>query len=197
MLPTNYNIQSSTVPVDIPEAIANQPLGFNLEIELDALEELIVNSTHVPLTELIIIDRVIVLHQLNQIKEHLPEDLATAITIANRKQQIISEAENYATSLVKSAQEKANQILHDSTILRQAELDGAKIRLKTEQECEHLKQLTLNEMRELYQDAIAESQAIQKGADDYADQVLGEIEQRMQQMLLVIQNGRQQLDGVN
>jgi vacuolar-type H+-ATPase subunit H len=196
MLPTNY-IQSSTVPVDIPEAIIDQPLGFNLEIELDALEELIVNSTHVPLTELIIIDRVIVLHQLNQIKEHLPEDLATAITIANRKQQIISEAENYATSLVKSAQEKANQILHDSTILRQAELDGAKIRLKTEQECEHLKQLTLNEMRELYQDAIAESQAIQKGADDYADQVLGEIEQRMQQMLLVIQNGRQQLDGVN
>jgi vacuolar-type H+-ATPase subunit H len=196
MLPTNY-IQSSTVPVDIPQAIIDQPLGFNLEIELDALEELIINSTHVPLTELIIIDRVVFLHQLNQIKEHLPVDLATAVTIANRKQQIISEAENYAAALVKSAQEKANQILHDSSILRQAELDGAKIRLKTEQECEHLKQVTFNEMRELHQNAIAESQAIQKGADDYADQVLGDIEQRMQQMLLVIQNGRQQLDGVN
>lgn len=196
MLPTNYT-QSSTVSVDRPEAIANQPLGFNLEIELDALEELIINSTHVPLTELIIIDRVIVLHQLNQIKEHLPVDLATATTIANHKQQIISEAENYATSLVKSAQAQANQILQDSSILSQAELDGAKIRLKTEQECEHLKQATLNEMRELHQNAIAESQAIQKGADDYADQVLGDIEQRMQQMLLVIQNGRQQLDGVN
>jgi vacuolar-type H+-ATPase subunit H len=196
MLPTNYT-QSSTVSVDRPEAIANQPLGFNLEIELDALEELIINSTHVPLTELIIIDRVVFLHQLNQIKEHLPEDLATATTIANRKQQIISEAENYATSLVKSAQAQANQILQDSSILRQAELDGAKIRLKTEQECEYLKQATLNKMRELHQNAIAESQAIQKGADDYADQVLGEIEQRMQQMLLVIQNGRQQLDGVN
>lgn len=196
MLPTNY-IQSSTVSVDIPEAIANQPLGFNLEIELDALEELIINSTHVPLTELIIIDRVVFLHQLNQIKEHLPVDLATAITIANRKQQIISEAENYATSLVKSAQAQANQILQDSSILRQAELDGAKIRLKTEQECEYLKQTTFNEMRELHQNAIAESQAIQKGADDYANQVLGDIEQRMQQMLLVIQNGRQQLDAVN
>lgn len=196
MLPTNY-IQSSTVPVDIPKAIANQPLGFNLEIELDTLEELIINSTHVPLTALIIIDRVVFLHQLNQIKEHLPEDLATATTIANRKQQIISEAENYATSLVKSAQAQANQILQDSSILRQAELDGAKIRLKTEQECEYLKQATLNEMRELHQNAIAESQAIQKGADDYANQVLGDIEQRMQQMLLVIQNGRQQLDGVN
>lgn len=196
MLPTNY-LQSSSTSVDIPEAIVDQPLGFNLEIELDALEELIINSTHVPLTELIIIDRVIFLHQLNQIKEHLPVDLATAVTIVNQKQQIISEAENYAAALVKSAEEQARQILHDSSILRQAELDGAKIRLKTERECEHLKQVTFNEMRELHQNAIAESQAIQKGADDYADRVLGEIEQRMQQMLRVIQNGRQQLDGVN
>jgi vacuolar-type H+-ATPase subunit H len=196
MLPTNY-IQSSTVPVDIPEAIIDRPLGFNLEIELDALEELIVNSTHVPLTEFIVIDRVIVLHQLNQIKEHLPVDLATAVTIANRKQQIISEAENYAATLVKSAQEKASKILRDSTILRQAELDGAKIRLKTEQECEHLKKATLDEMRELHQNAIAESQAIQQGADDYADSVLGDMEQKIQQMLLIIQNGRQQLHGAN
>ncbi|MEN9517689.1 MAG: hypothetical protein RLZZ381_277 [Cyanobacteriota bacterium] len=196
MLPTNY-IQSSSTSVDIPEAIVDRSLGFNLEIELDALEELIVNSTHVPLTELIIIDRVIFLHQLNQIKEHLPVDLATALTIVNHKQQIISEAENYAAALVKSAEEQARQILHDSSILRQAELDGAKIRLKTEQECEHLKQVAFNEMRQLHQNAIAESQAIQKGADDYADRVLGDIEQRMQHMLLVIQNGRQQLDGVN
>ncbi len=195
MLPTNY-IQSS-IPVDIPEASSNQPLGFNIEIELDALEELIVNSTHVPLTEFIVIDRVVVLHQLNQIKEHLPVDLAAAIAIASRKQQIISEAENYAAALVKSAQDKVSQILHDSSILRQAELDGAKIRLKTEQECEYLKQTTLNEVRELHQNAIAESQAIQQGADDYADYVLEDIEQKIQQILLIIQNGRQQLDGVN
>jgi vacuolar-type H+-ATPase subunit H len=195
MLPTNY-IQSP-IPIDLAEVSDNQPLGFNVEIELDALEELIVNSTHVPLTEFIVIDRVVVLHQLNQIKEHLPVDLATALAIANRKREIIAEAENYAAALVKSAQEKATQILHDSSILRQAELDGAKMRLKTEQECEHLKQATLNEVRELHQNAIAESQAIQQGADDYADHVLGDIEQKIQQMLLIIQHGRQQLHGVN
>jgi cell division septum initiation protein DivIVA len=141
-----------------------------------------------------VIDRVIFLHQLNQIKEHLPIDLATAVGIVDRKQQIIAEAENYANSLVESAQAKVREILHDSTILRQAELDGAKIRLKTEQECEYLKQTTIDEITELRQNAIAESQAIQQGADDYADCVLGDIEQRMQQALLVIQNGRQQLE---
>lgn len=194
MLPTNY-LQSSTVPLDTPEAIVQQAeLGFNIEIELDALEELIVNSTHVPLTEYVVMDRVIFLYQLNQIREHLPIDLATAIAIVDRKQQIIAEAEDYANSLVESAQAKAREILHDSTILRQAELDGAKIRLKTEQECEYLKKTTLDEVRELHQNAIAESQAIQQGADDYADHVLGDMEQKIQQMLLVIQNGRQQLN---
>jgi vacuolar-type H+-ATPase subunit H len=197
MLPTNH-LQSSAVPPDIPEAIVKQPkLGFNIEIELDALEELIVNSTHVPLTEYVVIDRVVFLYQLNQIKEHLPIDLATAATIVDRQQQIIAEAENYANSLVESAQAKAREILHESTILRQAELDGAKIRLKTEQECEHLKQLTIDEVTELRQNAIAESQAIQQGADEYADYVLGDMEQKIQQMLVVIQNGRQQLDGAS
>jgi cell division septum initiation protein DivIVA len=195
MLPTNY-LQSPTVPLEVSETTLPQPeLGFNIEIELDALEELIINSTHVPLTEFVVMDRVVFLYQLNQIKEHLPVDLATAIAIANRKQQIISEAENYAAELVKSAQAEAKEILRDSTILRQAELDGARVRLKTEQECDYLKQTTLQEVAELRQNAIAESHAIQTGADDYADHVLGDLEQKIQQMLLIIQNGRQQLDG--
>jgi cell division septum initiation protein DivIVA len=195
MLPTNY-LQSPTVPLEVRKTTLPQPeLGFNIEIELDALEELIINSTHVPLTEFVVMDRVVFLYQLNQIKEHLPVDLATAIAIANRKQQIISEAENYAAELVKSAQAEAEEILRDSTILRQAELDGARVRLKTEQECDYLKQTTLQEVAELRQNAIAESHAIQTGADDYADHVLGDLEQKIQQMLLIIQNGRQQLDG--
>ncbi|MEL6911544.1 MAG: DivIVA domain-containing protein [Cyanobacteria bacterium J06631_6] len=192
---SNHYIQSPAVPLDIPEAIFSESqLGFNIEIGLDNLEELIVDSTHVPLTELVIIDRVVFLHQLNQIRENLPADLATAVEIANRKQQIITEAENYAASVVRGAKEQAEKILRDSTILRQAELDGAKVRLKTEQECDRLKQTTLTQVNQLRQNAIAECEAIQTGADEYADNVLGDIEERLQQMLQIIQNGRQQLD---
>lgn len=194
MLSTNY-IYSTKSTTKISEgASPESQLSFNLDIELNTLEELIINSTHVPLTELIVIDRVVFLHQLNKIKENLPVDFAMATEIANRKQKIISEAENYAVSLVESAQKEANRILQDSTILRQAELDGAKVRLKTEQECEQLKQTTLNEAIQLRQNAIAECEEIETGADNYADHVLGDIEQRLQQMLMIIQNGRQQLD---
>ncbi len=194
MSSTNH-IHEPRTSFDPSEAIANQyELGFNIEIELDALEELIINSTHVPLTDFVVIDRAVFLHQLNQIKENLPVDLATAIEIANCKEQIISDAEGYASLVVKSAEERASNILQDSAIVRQAELDGAKVRLKIERECQELMQVTQKKVAQLKQNAIAECQTIQMGADNYADNVLGDIEQKLQQMLAIIQNGRQQLD---
>ncbi|MGL5074372.1 MAG: hypothetical protein ACRDBG_00830, partial [Waterburya sp.] len=103
------------------------------------------------------------------------------------------EAEGYAYLIVQSAEKKAREIVQESAIVRQAELDGAKIRLKVEQECEQLKQATKNEIEQWRQEAIAECQVIQKEADLYADNVLGDLEQKLQNMLTVVQNGRQQL----
>ncbi len=188
-------IQENTASVDTSDDLtSSSSLSFNIEIELNTLVELVLNCTTIPLTELIIVERDLLLNQLTQIKDNLPLDLATAIEIANCRQQILSEAENYASLLVKSAEAKAQQMLQDSAIVRQAELDGARIRIKTERECEELKQTIQNEVAQLRQNAIAECQSIQIDADSYADDVLGDIEQRLQQMLEIIQNGRQQLD---
>ena len=194
MSPTNY-IQKNEIFADSSLDQNNtSQFGFNIEIELNSLEELIINSTNIPLTELSVVDRDLLLHQLNVIKESLPADLATAIEITKHRQKIIEDAEGYACLIVKSAEEKASQILHESSIVRQAELDGAKIRLKVERECEELKQAARAEIEQLRQNAIAENIEIQKGADNYADDVLGDIEQRLQRMLGIIQNGRQQLE---
>ena len=189
-------IQENIASVDTSDNLTNSSsLSFNIEIELNTLVELVLNCTTIPLTELIIVERDLLLNQLTQIKESLPLDLATAMEIANCRQQIVSEAENYASLVVTSAKTKAQQMLQDSAIVRQAELDGAKIRLKTERECEELKQTIHHEVAQLRQNALAECQSIQTGADNYADDVLGDIEQRLQQMLEIIQNGRQQLDS--
>lgn len=188
------NIQERSTIVDAPADSDNSSRpSFNIEIELNVLEESIFNSTNIPLTELAIIDRDLLLHQLNRIKENLPTDLATAIEIAHSRQKIIEEAQNYACLVVKSAEEKAERLLQESAIVRQAELDGAKIRLKAERECEELKQATQAEIKQLRQNAIAESMAMQIDADNYADGVLSDVERRLQQMLEIIQNGRQQL----
>ncbi|MEM7594431.1 MAG: hypothetical protein AAF383_23475, partial [Cyanobacteria bacterium P01_A01_bin.83] len=160
----NYIQENNTEVATSNSSNNSSDLGFNIELELNVLAELIINSTTVPLTEYTIVDRVVLLHQLHQIQEHLPVDLATAMEIANCRQQIIAEAENYASLLVKSAEAKAKQMIQDSAILRQAELDGAKIRLKIEREYEQLKQNAESEIEQLRQNAIAECLSIQMGA---------------------------------
>ena len=199
MLQENYTqdskvVNESSIAVDENEADQFDS-SFNIEIELDYLKELILSSTRLPLTDLSIVDENILLEQLQQIQDNLPIELATAVEIVNRRQEIIADAQSYACFIVKSAQEKVNEIVRESAIVRQAELDGAKIRLKTETECEQLEQTTKNEIAQWRQDAIAECQAIQTDADNYADRVLEDLEQRLQQMLVVVQNGRQQFDG--
>jgi cell division septum initiation protein DivIVA len=166
---------------------------FDLQKKLARLEDLILEGVHIPLTGMTIVDEQQVLNQLELIKTNLPIALAAAIEITSRKQEILQEAVNYARNLVESAQAQANQILNESAIIRKAELEAAKIRFQTEQECRKLKQQTQEEVERWRQYAITECQEIQAGADDYADAVLGNIEEQLKDMLGVICKGRQQL----
>ena len=182
MLKANYS-QKTQDRVDTPDtANACDRFDFDIEAELDNLKELILASSHIPLTELAIVSENSLLEQLLYIQENLPIELAAAIEIINRRQEIIAEAQGYASLIVRSAEEKVEQIVRESAIIRQAELDGARIRLKTEQECERLRQ-----------DAIAECKAIQIEADTYADRVLEDLESRLKDMTTIVQNGRRQL----
>ena len=183
MSKANYP-QETQIQVDRFQIAANAPdnSNFNIEAELDNLKELILSSSRIPLTELAIVEENLLLERLLYIQENLPLELATAVEIVDRQQEIIADAKGYAYSIVKSAEEKAHEIVRESTIVRQAELDGARIRLKTERECEQLRQ-----------NAIAECKAIQMDADSYADRVLEDLEIKLQQMTAIIKNGRFQL----
>ena len=157
--------------------------NFDIEVELDNLKETILTSSRIPCTELTIVDEDLLLDRILYIQENLPVELATAIEIVTRRQEIIADAQGYACLIVKSAEEKAGRMLQESAIVRQAELDGAKIRLKTEQECEQLRQNT-----------IAECEAIQMDADNYVDAVLGDLENRLHEIIAIVHNGRQRLN---
>ncbi|MBE9166348.1 hypothetical protein IQ238_01955 [Pleurocapsales cyanobacterium LEGE 06147] len=166
---------------------------FDLQTKLARLEDLILEGVHIPLTGMTIIDKQQALNQLELVKTNLPIALAAATEITSREQEILQEAINYARNLVESAQTQANQILNESAIIRKAELEAAKMRFQTEQECRRLQQKTQEEVERWRQIATTECQEIQAEADDYADAVLANIEQQLKDMLGVIDKGRQQL----
>jgi vacuolar-type H+-ATPase subunit H len=162
--------------------VPSPPVDFDIYQDLARLQEMIFDSFHIPLTRWTMIDE-------GQISEQI---------------DIITKAEEYAQQVLRSAQQRAAQILDESGIIQQAERQAAQIRQRVQQECESLQQQTLDEIeqmrhstlqevQQLRQKTQAECHEIQKGADDYAEAVLEHLERELGEMLQVIRNGRQQV----
>lgn len=168
--------------------------NFDLKQELDILENHILEGVNVPLTDLTIVDREMVLDRIESIKNNLPTVLAASIEILQRKQAIIQQAHLEAQKIVNSAEAEAQSLLQNSNLLRQTEIEARQIKFETEQECQQMRQAAFSEIEQWREMATLEYEAIQNDADNYASAVLGDLESKLTQMLAVVQNGRQHLE---
>ncbi len=178
--------------------------GIDIQRELNRLEEMILDSPRVPLTRRTMVDEEQLLDQLDLIRLNLPSAFQEADIIARHKDEILQEAEEYAQEILEAAERRATQILNEMGIIQQAQAEADQLRQQVQIDCDTLQQQTLSEVEQIrYQvqqeidqmrsRSISECQEIQRGADEYADHVLGTIEQQLSDMLRVIHNGRQQL----
>lgn len=186
------------------EASASGPKSVDIQQELNRLEEMILASPRIPLSRKTLVDEERLLDQLDLVRLHLPTVFQEAQAIVQQKQEILLEAEQYAQDLIQAAEARAAQILNEMDIIRQAELQARQIQQQVQQECIAAQEQNIaeinqmhaqaqQELEEMRQQAIAESEDIQRGADEYADRVLQNIEQQINDILRIIHNGRQQL----
>jgi cell division septum initiation protein DivIVA len=198
-------------PYPLDHVNGNSPQGnfqpkpeVDIQQELNNLEEMVLSSLHIPLTGRTLIDEDKLLEQLDFIRLSLPLVFQKAQEILEQKEDILLQAEEYGQQLVDVAQAKRAQILSESDIIRQAQRDADQIRQQVQQDCEAMMQETVaeierkrracqEELQEMRQSAISQAKEIEDGADEYADTVLGNIEQDLQEMLRIITNGRKQL----
>jgi cell division septum initiation protein DivIVA len=178
--------------------------GVDIQRELNRLEEMILDGLHIPLTRRTLIDEEQLLEQLDLVRLNLPSAFEEAEAITRQKEEIILEAEQYAEQIIQEAEQRAAQLLDDTGIVRQAKIEAQQLWQMVQQECEAAQEQTLaeiermhreaqQELEELRAKAIAEADAIQDGADEYAGRLLNNLEQQLTDMLKVIRNGRQQL----
>ncbi|MBD2570482.1 DivIVA domain-containing protein [Anabaena lutea] len=198
---SNHN-GNNPLPQDHPNG---QP-GVDIQQELNRLEDMVLSSLRIPLTGRTLIDEEKLLEQLDFVRLSLPSVFQEAAELLQHKEEIMLEAEEYGQQVVEAAQAKRAQILAESDIIRQAEREAEQLRRKVQQECDAMMQDTeaeierkrracMQELEEMRQSAIAQAQEIEDGADQYADNVLENIEQDLQEMLRIITNGRLQLRG--
>lgn len=152
------------------------------------------------------VDEERLIEQLDLIRLSLPEAFHEAEGIMSHKEEIFLQAEQYAQEIIETAERRAAQLLNESGIVRQAEMQAQQIRQRVQQECESIREQTISEidrmrhqaqqeLEEMQRMAIAECEEIQAGADQYADNTLQDMEMQLAEMLRIIRNGRQQLQA--
>ncbi|MEO6860071.1 MAG: DivIVA domain-containing protein [Microcoleus sp.] len=182
--------------------------GVDIQRELNRLEEIVLDSPRIPMTRRTLVDEEQLLDQLDLVRLNLPIAFQEAETIIRHKDELLQEAQLYAQEVIEAAEQRAAELLNDMGLLQQAKIEADQLRQQVLLDCEAIQQATLAEVEQIrYQAqeeledmrvrAMAECEEIQNGADDYADQVLDNIEHKLSDMLRVIRNGRDQLDSVS
>jgi len=140
---------------------------------IDKLDDLIHSARSVPLTDSVMIDREEIYDLLDQMRATIPEEIKQARWIVKERQEMLTEAKQEADRVIAEAQEKAQQLASEQEITRLAEKNAQQI---------------LDEARD-------REREIRLGAEDYADEVLSNLEVNLEKFLAAVRRGRERLQG--
>ena len=138
---------------------------------LETLEEMLEASKSIPFSTKGIINKEEMLEIIKEIRLKLPDELKQAKWVKEERQRILVEAQKEADDIVKEAENRIISMINENEITKKA----------YEKKAEIIE--TANEM----------SREISKGTKDYADSILLNIENALQNALETIQNNRKEL----
>ncbi len=134
---------------------------------IDRLEEIIRESKHVPFSDLRLVDEQRIWPLLDQMRIAVPDEMRRAERIIREKERTKAQATEEAERIIELARQEAAQLAADHTVAQTAEKEAGVIRSQ----------------------ARREAQQIIAGADEYAFDVLCDLEQELKRSLTVIENG--------
>ena len=140
---------------------------------IDRIEEIVDGSKGMPLTSNKLVDPDAIYDVVDEIRNQYPEDLKQARWIVKQRQEMTEEAEREANRILEEAQDRARGLVAETEIVRQAESRAA----------------------EIMDDARANEREIRLGAEDYADEIMANLEVNLGKLLTAVQRGRDRLQG--
>jgi vacuolar-type H+-ATPase subunit H len=140
---------------------------------IDKLDDIIHNARSVPLTDSVMIDREEIYDILDQMRSTIPEEIKQARWIVKERQEMLAEAKREAERILADAQERADRLASETEVVRLAERNAQQI---------------MEEARE-------RERKVRLGAEDYADEVLGNLELNLDKFISAVRRGRERLQG--
>ncbi len=140
---------------------------------IDRIEEIVDNGRGVPLSHNKMVDPDKVYEIIDEIRAQFPDELKQARWIVKERQEMLEEAEKEATRILEEARERAQQLASEQEVVRLAEQQAADIMDRAKQQ----------------------EREIRLGAEDYADEMLANLEVNLGKLLTAVQRGRDRLQG--
>jgi vacuolar-type H+-ATPase subunit H len=140
---------------------------------IDKLDDIIHNARSVPLTDSVMIDREEMYDILDQMRSTIPEEIKQARWIVKERQEMLAEAKQEAERVLSEAQERAERLASETEVVHLAERNA----------------------QQIMEDARERERETRLGAEDYADEVLGNLEINLDKFIGAVRRGRERLQG--
>jgi cell division septum initiation protein DivIVA len=140
---------------------------------IDRIEEAMDSGRGVPLMRGRLIDIEKVYEIIDEIRGNFPDELKQARWIVKERQEMLEEAEKEANRILEEARDRADSMASDQEVVRRANEQAAAI----------------------LDDARQQEREIRLGAEDYADEMLANLEVNLGKLLTAVQRGRDRLQG--
>jgi cell division septum initiation protein DivIVA len=140
---------------------------------IDRVEEIVDNAKGVPFTNQKMVEPDAVYEIVDEIRAQYPDELKQARWIVKERQEMLEEAEKEANRILEEARERAQALASEQEVVRLAESQAADILDKARQQ----------------------EREIRLGAEDYADEMLANLEVNLGKLLTAVQRGRDRLQG--
>lgn len=140
---------------------------------IDRIEEIVDNARSVPFTNNKMVVPDAVYEIIDEIRAQFPDELKQARWIVKERQEMLEEAEKEANRILEEAQGRAQAIASEQEIVRLAEQQAADI---------------MDKARQMERET-------RLGAEDYADEMLANLEVNLGKLLTAVQRGRDRLQG--
>ncbi len=138
---------------------------------LENLEENVENSKKVPFTNKVMIEQEDILNIIKDIRLKMPEDMKQAKWISEERDRILEEAKKEADDVVKEAENRIISMIDEHEITKKA----------------------YEQKNQIMEAANENSRQITQGAKEYADNILVDLEKRLEKILKEIAQDRKEL----
>lgn len=161
---------------------------------LQEIEELIDDASTIPFSNRIVLDKDEVNEVLRKINVAIPEEIRRAKWIKEEKDQILIEAKKEAEEIIRAAQEEEARLLNHAKFEENRVIEDARNiadNLVSENEITILAE---NHCKNLVGDAERKAKDIKDGAYHYADEMLEELQFKLQDFLETVNHNRSELN---